>query len=186
VGRADATFRRLITELLDLIEGSPDASRPVADSATLRWPPPGLELEVRATRRAGGSLALYRLLVMIKCAASYLVLRFRIRVGSFVPATYMRQLVDNSDFRKYDDALRMVIDCTPALARVIEARLSAAAAAGIARYGLHQQDRAMMTCFTPSALRSDHVHFIDGALGGYAMAASALKTDDKRQPSEVG
>jgi Protein of unknown function (DUF3095) len=185
VSRADAKFRRLITELLDLIEASPDASRPVADSATLRWPPSGLELEVRATRRAGGSLALYRLLVMVKCAASYLVLRFKIRVGPFVPATYMRQLVDNSDFRKYDDALRMVIDCSPALARVIEARLSAAAAAGVARYGLHQQDRAMMTCFTPSALRSDHVHFIDGALGGYAMAASALKTED-RQTTQVG
>ena len=33
----------------------------------------------------------------------------------------------------------------------------------------------MMTCFTPSAMRSDHVHFIDGARGGYASAATALK-----------
>ena len=47
--------------------------------------------------------------------------------------------------------------------------------AGIVRYGLHRQDAAMMTCFTPSALRSDHVHFIDGARGGYASAATALK-----------
>ena len=54
-------------------------------------------------------------------------------------------------------------------------RLSAAASAGIVRYGLHRQDAAMMTCFTPSALRSDHVHFIDGAGGGYASAATALK-----------
>ena len=47
--------------------------------------------------------------------------------------------------------------------------------AGVARYGLHRQDAAMMTCFTPSAIRSDHVHFIDGARGGYASAATALK-----------
>ena len=33
----------------------------------------------------------------------------------------------------------------------------------------------MMTCFTPSVMRSDHVHFIDGARGGYASAATALK-----------
>ena len=33
----------------------------------------------------------------------------------------------------------------------------------------------MMTCFTPSPTRSDHVHFIDGAQGGYAAAATALK-----------
>ena len=153
--RPDATFRDFIARLVDLIESSPEVSRPVPDGARgLRWPPEGLELEVRATRRAGGSLILRR---------------------SFVPTTYLRQLQDNSDFRKYDDALRMVLDCTPALARAIEARLAAAADAGIVRYGIHQQDRAMMTCFTPSAFRSDHVHFIDGALGGYALAASALK-----------
>jgi hypothetical protein len=40
---------------------------------------------------------------------------------------------------------------------------------------LHRQDAAMMTCFTPAATRSDHVHFIDGARGGYASAATALK-----------
>jgi hypothetical protein len=33
----------------------------------------------------------------------------------------------------------------------------------------------MMTCFTPSVMRADHVHFIDGARGGYASAATALK-----------
>jgi hypothetical protein len=33
----------------------------------------------------------------------------------------------------------------------------------------------MMTCFAPSPTRSDHVHFIDGAQGGYAAAASAMK-----------
>ena len=34
----------------------------------------------------------------------------------------------------------------------------------------------MMTCFTPSPAKPNHVHFIDGAMGGYAMAASALKS----------
>jgi hypothetical protein len=32
-----------------------------------------------------------------------------------------------------------------------------------------------MTCFTPSAVRVDRVHFIDGAQGGYTASASALK-----------
>jgi Protein of unknown function (DUF3095) len=184
-GQADARFRQLIADLVELIETSPDATRPVPpDASDLRWPPQGLELEVRATRRANGPLPLYRLLVMFKTALSYTILRFNIRVGPFVPQTYLRQLRDNSDFRKYDDALRMVLDCTPALGRVIEERLRAAVAAGIARYGMHRQDRAMMTCFTPSALRSDHVHFIDGALGGYALAASALKAENGKRTTE--
>jgi hypothetical protein len=34
----------------------------------------------------------------------------------------------------------------------------------------------MMTCFTPSPVNPNHVHFIDGAQGGYALAAAALKS----------
>jgi hypothetical protein len=67
----------------------------------------------------------------------------------------------------------MILDCTPELADALERRL--AAAADVARYGLFRQDAAMMTCFTPSPTRGDHVHFVDGARGGYAAAASALK-----------
>ena len=43
------------------------------------------------------------------------------------------------------------------------------------RFGLHRQDAALMTCFVPSATRRDHVHFVDGAMGGYAAAARAVK-----------
>ena len=106
---------------------------------------------------------------------AYLVMRFGIKVGGFVPQNYLRQVVENSDFRKYDDGLRMILDCTPELERTLAQRLAAVAASGIIRYGLHRQDAAMMTCFTPFASRSDHVHFIDGARGGYASAATALK-----------
>jgi len=106
---------------------------------------------------------------------AYVVIRFGIKVGNFVPKTYLQQVVENSDFRKYDDGLRMILDCTPELERELTKRLAAAASNGIVRYGLHRQDAAMMTCFTPSVMRSDHVHFIDGARGGYASAATALK-----------
>ena len=102
-------------------------------------------------------------------------MRFGISVGGFVPKTYVRQVVENSDFRKYDDGLRMILDCTPELEQALTQRLVEAASSGVVRFGLHRQDAAMMTCFTPSALRSDHVHFIDGARGGYASAATALK-----------
>jgi hypothetical protein len=102
-------------------------------------------------------------------------MHFSIEVGSFVPAKYTDEVVDNSDFRKFDDCLRMVLDCTPELADEIERYLAGCAERNIVRYGTHRQHAAMMTCFTPSPTRSNHVHIIDGAMGGYAMAASALK-----------
>ena len=173
-GADAAAFRRLIEEIVALVERSPDSGRPVpAGGPALRWPPAGVEFEARAQR--GGSLLKRRIGVLAHTLFVYVIMRFGISVGGFVPKTYVQQVVENSDFRKYDDGLRMVLDCTPELERSLSGRLAAAASAGIARYGLHRQDAAMMTCFTPSALRSDHVHFIDGARGGYASAAVALK-----------
>jgi hypothetical protein len=69
----------------------------------------------------------------------------------------------------------MTLDCTPDLADRIEARLGEAEAAGVARSGTHRQTAALMTCFVPSPTRSDHVHFVDGAMGGYSAAARAIK-----------
>jgi hypothetical protein len=173
---ADASaFRKLIEDIIALVECSPDAGRPVPPGGPpLRWPPAGVEFEARAVR--GGPLLKRRAFALARTLFVYVVMRFGISVGGFVPKTYVRQVVENSDFRKYDDGLRMVLDCTAELANALTQRLAAAASAGIARYGLHRQDAAMMTCFTPSALRSDHVHFIDGARGGYASAATALKS----------
>jgi hypothetical protein len=172
---ADAgAFRKLIEDVIALVERSPDAGRPVpAGGPPLKWPPAGVDYEARAQR--GGSLFKRRAGVLAHTLFAYLIMRYGIKVGGFVPKTYVQQVVENSDFRKYDDGLRMILDCTPELERALTQRLAQAASAGVARYGLHRQDAAMMTCFTPSALRSDHVHFIDGARGGYASAATALK-----------
>jgi hypothetical protein len=169
-----AAFRKVIENLIALVERSPDSGRPVPPGGPgLRWPPSSVDFEARARR--GGSLLKRRAFVLTHTLFAYVIMRFGISVGGFVPKTYVQQVVENSDFRKYDDGLRMILDCTPELERALTQRLATAAAAGIVRYGLHRQDAAMMTCFTPSALRSDHVHFIDGARGGYASAATALK-----------
>jgi hypothetical protein len=173
-GADPLAFRRTIEEVIALVEKSPEAGRPVPPGGPpLRWPPQGIDYEAHAAR--GGSLLKRRSVVLALTLWAYLVMRFGIKVGNFVPKTYVQQVVENSDFRKYDDGLRMVLDCTPELARGLTQRLADAAAKGIVRYGLHEQDAAMMTCFTPSVMRSDHVHFIDGARGGYATAATALK-----------
>jgi Protein of unknown function (DUF3095) len=173
-GAAPIAFRKVIEEIIDLVERSPDAGRPVPpEGPPLRWPPQGVEYESRAAR--GGSLLKRRAVVLAVTLWAYVVMRFGIKVGNFVPKTYVQQVVENSDFRKYDDGLRMILDCTPELERALTQILVAAASNGIVRYGLHRQDAAMMTCFTPSVMRSDHVHFIDGARGGYASAATALK-----------
>ena len=173
-GADPLAFRKVIEDVIDLVERSPDSGRPVPPGGPpLNWPPAGVEYEARAAR--GGSLLKRRTVVLAVTLWAYVVMRLGIKVGDFVPKNYVQQVVENSDFRKYDDGLRMILDCTPELERALRERLVSAAAGNIVRYGLHRQDAAMMTCFTPSVMRSDHVHFIDGARGGYASAATALK-----------
>jgi hypothetical protein len=173
----DPAFRQKVEELLIELERSPDVTRPVPDGAPgVGWPPPGLELEARASRRPGESLFLRRLRVMLETLIAFVVMRLGIRVGAFDPAVYRRQVVDNSDFRKFDDTLRMTLDCTPSLADRVEAGLRDAQARNILRFGVHRQTSAIMTCIVPSIAHGNHVHFVDGAQGGYALAARQLKT----------
>ncbi len=80
--------------------------------------------------RAGraSSIAIRRAGVLFRTLLYFLILRFRLRVGEIsCRRVYLKQVVENSDFRKYDDALRMIIDCTPELADEIERRLAVAA-----------------------------------------------------------
>lgn len=168
--------RKVIETAIHLTERNPDASGPIPQELPrLRWPPPGLDLEARAQRRNGEWLTWRKAKLLAWTLFGFLIFRLNIKIGGFEPKKYARELIENSDFRKYDDTLRMVIDCTPALADEIETFLTAAADASVVRFGMHRQDGAMMTCFTPSPVLSNHVHFIDGALGGYTSAAIALK-----------
>lgn len=170
-------YRDAIEAVLGLVDASQDGSRPVPEGGPpLSWPPAGLDLEIRMGREAGKGTFRRRLMLLARTAVAGIVLRFHIPLGRFRPARYLKELVANSDYRKYDDGLRMTIDCAPALADAIETRLAQAAAAGDVAYGLHRQKAALLTCLTPSALRSDHIHFVDGAAGGYAAAAAGLKS----------
>lgn len=87
---------------------------------------------------------------------------------------YIEKLIATSDYRKYDDTLRMVIAGTAAQREQLAAFLEAAYGAGRLVYGLHVSDRALVTCVVFERM-GRQVHFVDGADGGYALAATDLK-----------
>ncbi|WP_112663685.1 DUF3095 domain-containing protein [Microvirga flavescens] len=169
----EAAFERTIEDVLALAENGAEAARPYPSHIpAFRWPPVGFEIEAKTQ---GASSFIGRALLLLRIFASMAVFKLGVKIGAFDPARYRRQLVDNTDFRKFDDGLRMTLDCTPRLADRLEDLLTKAERQGIVRFGLHRQATALMTCFVPSATRSDHIHFVDGAMGGYAAAAQALK-----------
>jgi len=172
-GGDQAAFTALIAEILSLADNPREARRPIPSGGPpLAGPFKGFAIEAKTVKQ--DSLAAKARLVADRLIA-FAIFKVGQPIGGFDPVRYRDQLVENTDFRKFDDGLRMTLDCTPALADRLESMLAQAQESGIARYGLHRQRAALMTCFVPSPTRSDHVHFVDGAMGGYAMAARALK-----------
>jgi hypothetical protein len=174
-GASDPAFRKIASEVIRITEAEARGGHPV--------PPEGpqfslnrraMRLEAAATQGGGGRLGRFAKILAEMLFAIYLEKRGR-AAGRFDPKNYRSWVAKNSDFRKYDDALRMTIDCSVATADRLEALLRKAEADGIVDFGLHRQDAALMTCIVPSYVSDDHVHFLDGAGGGYALAAQALK-----------
>ena len=130
--------------------------RAAGRSAACRWPPAGVGFR---RRFCCGSLLKRRGVVLAVTLWAYVVMRLGIKVGNFfVPKNYVQQLAGQFDFRNK----RPRVADDPRLQRGTRARADRAACSGCVRwnrvrYGLHRQDAAMMTCFTPSVMRSDHV-----------------------------
>jgi hypothetical protein len=180
-GTPVGAFERLVGDIVALASGEEREGHPVpADGPSLGLSREGLETEVRSVSAARRLKRRGRILV--EAALTIGLSRLGLTLGRFNPVTYRQDVARNSDFRKFDDGLKMTIDVEPARLAAIEARLERAAREGICRYGLHRQDEALMTCIVPTALSRNHMHFIDGANGGYAMAASRLKGHAETSP----
>ncbi len=166
-------FAEITTEVIAVLEAAA-ALNPVApEGPDVRWPAGALALQARVAGQ--GPSWWRRITVMVLAALMWLIFKTGLRIGSFDPARYRREVAVNTDFRKFDDALMMTVDCAPETVALLRDILDHAANEGVVRYGLHLQDQALMTCVVPSVLSADHMHFVDGADGGYASAARQLR-----------
>jgi hypothetical protein len=170
----DPRFVALLDEVVAMALAAEDGGRPVTvESLSFSDPSPAIQLETSVNRAAGAGLARAIWLAVKSYATAAFFHRFMLSAGSFDMKTYVGDVAANADFRKFDDGLRMTLDCTVAFADALEAKL--ASAAEYADYGTFRQTGAQVTCFAPTYTDRGHLHFIDGAGGGYAMAASAMK-----------
>jgi hypothetical protein len=101
------------------------------------------------------------------------------RVPGLDTGAYSASMRSHADFRKFDDVLRMVVDCTAEQSRRIREMLEAMRLRGEIFYGLHESESALMTCFVYGLADGEHIHFIDGGGGGYALAAREFKAQQK-------
>ncbi|MDE1151847.1 MAG: DUF3095 family protein [Micavibrio sp.] len=111
-------------------------------------------------------------LVGIYCVA------FGKKAGQFDGKKYQAATAQNTDYIKFDNALRLVMDVSKQQQHDLTAYLEGLRAAGKIFYGMHSAPAALMTCLVFD-YGHDHFHFVDGADGGYALAAKQMKAQMK-------
>jgi len=85
---------------------------------------------------------------------------------------YTKSMERYSDFKKFDDTLRMVVDCSEEQKEQIDNYLKAQKDIS---YGMSISDSALMTCLVESLDDGGHIHFVDGSDGGYTKASKSMK-----------
>jgi hypothetical protein len=173
-GTGDERFRELVADIVSIVEEMERGGHPVPEAGPdLHFSAEGVRNELRTVTPAGRVGAFFSIVGQI--FLTWVLVMLGKPLGRFDARTYRSDVARNSDFRKFDDGLKMTVDIDAAHLARVEQRLSRGEREGVCRYGLHAQDSALMTCLVSSALERDHMHFIDGAAGGYAMAANKLK-----------
>jgi len=104
-----------------------------------------------------------------------IVFKFKVPPLILNPKKYANSMRTHSDYRKFDDMLRMILDCSADQIEKIKTFLEALFQKGEIFYGMHESDTSLMTCYVQDLDEGNHIHFIDGGNGGYAMAALQLK-----------
>jgi hypothetical protein len=116
-------------------------------------------------------------MVLLNLAGVYLFAR-KMDTSTVRWSRYVDDMVENSDVRKFDGMLRMVMDGSDAQYEELRSYLEGQRQEGRLVYGMHKSSEALVTCIVFS-YNGNHVHFVDGSDGGYAMAARGLKAQLK-------
>jgi hypothetical protein len=179
VGPADGVdqkaYDRVATDIIALFETSGRGGHPIPEQGPdFGWPPKGMDYEARAVATQDTRAREKRKIALISLFG-WVLFKTGWKMKNFDPGHYRRMTGLNTDFRKFDDVLRMTVDCDAETLAKAKQMLKAAKESGTIRYGIYEQDAAIMTCIVHSVETDDHLHFLDGADGGYALAAKMMK-----------
>ena len=166
-----------IMDRIRAIYGEEERCRPVTEGGLrLSLARAILSNESRLKRWRDGLLVrtAHGLLLRARVLLGWFLLRFAVRTGDVDWGRYKGDLVSNTDYRKFDGSLRLVLAGSAGQREELEEYLNGLRLRGQLSYGIHVARSALMTCLIEHR-QSAHFHFVDAAGGGYAAAARALK-----------
>jgi len=173
-------YSSLIEAIGEITDANTDSGKPIGDANLhFRWPPRGLSAEIDTTV-GSQNRSLYTMKLYSTSLLQWFLDKFDMSAGGYSGKQYRVELRENTDYRRFDDTLRILLDCTAAQADRIEAMLAAHTQQGVLNYGVHRSAAALMTCLIFSLEKAEHIHFVDGSNGGFTSAAKNLKAKLKK------
>ena len=171
------TYREVLQKI-DEIYGTAEQHHPVTfNQLNLTIQAPVLDLEAKFHESGKGLFAEIFYLSKILLQNFFISLFLNLKITTPIQnywGMYKNILIATTDYRKFDDVLRMVISGGSSERASLSSYLEEKYKQGMLVYGIHVSDRAVMTCLVFERM-GKQVHFVDGADGGYALAAKALK-----------
>jgi len=181
----------LYAEIIDKIQqiyGDEANYRPIHSKAlNLTFNPKKLikETKLRAKSDSLFHRQLYLWKIQLENLLGLFLMHFKTKTGEMDWGAYKDILIGATDYKKFDDMLRMVISGTTEQREALISYLETKYKQGKLIYGLHTSARALMTCIVFER-NGPQVHFVDGANGGYTLAAKALKERMKQKALNWG
>lgn len=177
----DDVYGRILERLAEIYGGNLDHADPIqSDLAQYRTIRQCIDDEIRYHRSAWSLAFVWR---VVEITLAVLIFKHGMP-APFNTKKYALSMGRHSDYRKFDDMLRMVIDCSEEQLIQIRNLLEALHQSGEIYFGMHLAKQTLMTCLFHGAEEGKHIHFIDGGDGGYTMAAKYLK--NQMQQSNEG
>ncbi len=133
-----------------------------------------VETEVQTAFRPTLAKLSYRWKLFLVRQLGNVLMKFGLRTGNTHWGEYKDRLIANTDYRKYDNTLHMIISGTVEQHNRLRATLENYRHNKQLAFGLHSAPASLITCVIDN-YQHDHIHFLDITNGGYTMAARELK-----------
>ncbi|MCF6403045.1 DUF3095 domain-containing protein [Chitinophaga filiformis] len=159
-------FQKVIS-LIDEIYGAPEKRQPISISK-LRLKASFTRLGSEIRVKFGGMKVFSLVQTWLTTMLGYIY--FQTKTGR----TYLTRLVEMSDTLVIDGKINTVITGTALQRMLLEEKLNRLEQAGEIFYAFYVSKESVMSCYVRD-MKDDHIHFVDGAGGGYTNAAGALK-----------
>lgn len=176
------TYQRCL-EAVNKIYGSQEKFNPLSrEKLNFTFNPWKLSLEwkMRTWGQSWRQKSVYILKLLFQLISGWYLMKKGISTKYVDWGDYKGDLIRHADYRKFGDGLRFIATGTADQREQMEIQLRKELEGKSLIFGIHSSSGLIITCYVTS-YQKQHIHFVDGSDGGYAMAARMLK----KQASEI-